>query len=274
MLNFGRNMDWKSKCMIIVVMLAVLSIPIMINAIYYMVLNKVEPFKAGEILSFIGTFASSSVTLVVAILTINFTKKQIARQAFLEREKEKWNKVENFVAEVLVKMNPLKLLLLSVSNDIKDNSKAMEAISEYSLSCKIACDNLATYVNRDEDYPKIKVLVDNIIANGDTFSKTADRFHQEFQNMLRVISKENALSLLHVGGQDSLSAEDILRYQDIVRQADGISADGIIQNVGCIKKELGVLYQNEYRKMLALKGETFFVIMNDIEKRGNELLDG
>lgn len=76
-------------------------------------------------------------------------------------------------------------------------------------------------------------------------------------------------------GVKSLGLEDIMQCKDVIKQAEGVRVNEVVKNVGDIKVALNKLCknENECRKLLALKGETIFMIMNDVEKRGNDLLD-
>ncbi len=72
-------------------------IPIIINESYkYGALHGgyITMWDAADVLSYYGTLLGSISTIVALAITISFTRKQIQRDRFLERNREKWGKVD------------------------------------------------------------------------------------------------------------------------------------------------------------------------------------
>lgn len=255
----------------IVLLFLLIVVPVGIN---YIFVNGII-FKATDILGFYGSVLSSGIAALISYWTIQFTKKQIKRQAYVEREKDKWNKIEEKIAEVLTKINPLNIVLITMMEDLSDYTETMDRINKYSLDCKIAADCLTPYLSREEDFPKIKELIDTIHADGELFYQASEDLGNQYQKISILKAGEMAADLLKNEKRypGILSPESVFRNTIIAQEAEGLTREAILSDISRAKIRLKELYENEYRSLLGLKGSQFKVVMDDLENKSFKILD-
>lgn len=93
-----------------IILVSVVVIPIAINESYKHGVVYVTKWDAADVLSFYGTLLGAATTAITLIGTIQFTRKQIQRNQFLEDNRRKWEKVESIITQALIDVSPLKIL--------------------------------------------------------------------------------------------------------------------------------------------------------------------
>lgn len=267
-----RFLSWKR---IVSLIMLIFGMPVALSCLYSYKLLDINIFTPSDLLNYYGNVLGGCLTLGISVLTILFTKKQIIRQAYVDREKDKWIKVESKIAEVITKINPLNLLLLTVTDDVSDIVKTMGYINKYALDCRIATDVLTAYVNAEEDYTKIKNLVDRIRSSSDLFYTAANDLGNEYQKIGMFKTRAMAIDLLQkeTAHPGILKSEELDSYYNILKQTEGLTHEAILHDIGSAKSKLTKLYENEYRSLLELKGTTFKIIMDEIDNKSFEILD-
>lgn len=261
--------------LVIGVIVLVFGVPFLIDLLFRSPYKELTVFKASEILSYYGSILGAGIALIISVLTIQFTRKQIKRQAYVDREKEKWTKIENIFADIITRINPLNLMLITVSKDMNDIKRTADAIDRYRLDCKISTDVLISYLNRDEDYPKVKDLAESIMSAGELFNNASQELCEEYLKLGSLRRREMALEMLRseVVNPGILEHDKVVQYQNIIQQTEGLTDDLILSNIGNTKMKLTRLYENEYRNLFNIKGITFKRIRDEIEKNSFEILD-
>lgn len=269
------NLIWTNLRYLILGVFLIVFVPLAMFYYYKFIRGYENVFTTSDVLGFYGAILSAAITVFIAIFTIQFIKKQIKRQAYVEREKEKWNGIEVRVADILTKINPLNLLLITVSDDISDITKTMGNINKYGLDCRIAGDCLTAYVSRDQDWPKIKELVDLMHSESEKFYEASVNLCNQYQKIAILKTRDMALDLLRKERENPgiLSKDAIFQYTILVQQAEGLTSDSILIEIGDAKGKLTNLYEKEYRELLNLKGATFRLIMDEIDNRSMNILD-
>ena len=269
------NLIWSNLGYLILGVFLIVFVPLAMFYYYKFIRGYENVFTPSDILGFYGAILSAAITVFIAIFTIQFTKKQIKRQAYVEREKEKWNGIEERVADILTKINPLNLLLITVSDDISEFTKTMGNINKYGLDCRIAGDCLTAYVSIDQDWPKIKELVDLMHSDAEKFYEASVNLCNQYHKIAILKTRDMALDLLRKERENPriLNTETIFQYTIVVQQAEGLTSDSILIEIGNAKGKLTNLYEKEYRELLNLKGATFRLIMDEIDNRSMNLLD-
>lgn len=93
--NNGDIMEkiWIKLIVSLIVVLAIIGGPIVINECYKLDSKYVMLLNVSDILSYYGMILGTTATIIAIIVTINFNRKQIERESYLNREIDKWLKM-------------------------------------------------------------------------------------------------------------------------------------------------------------------------------------
>lgn len=144
----------KSKFIAIIIsiiLVSVVVIPIAINESYKHGVVYVTKWDAADVLSFYGTLLGAATTAITLIGTIQFTRKQIQRNQFLEDNRRKWEKVESIITQALIDVSPLKILNgcemdMNIS-PIANLHVIISKLQSYAATAKTSLDMISCYID-------------------------------------------------------------------------------------------------------------------------------
>ena len=122
----------KSILIVLLGLFLLVGIPVIINTCYNSkkVLIRTR-LDAADVLNYYGTVLGAAVTVGALIITILFTKKQIERDAYLERQREKWNKTQQIIMDAIDKNNPMRLFSVTIRLGDGDINRCVHQIQGY-----------------------------------------------------------------------------------------------------------------------------------------------
>ena len=109
----------------LIVVLAIIGGPIVINECYKLDSKYVMLLNVSDILSYYGMILGTIATIIAIIVTINFNRKQIERESYLNREIDKWLKNEQEFSVILDNLNPLRSVQETIHTGICDPHSAI-----------------------------------------------------------------------------------------------------------------------------------------------------
>lgn len=147
---------------ILAILFFTVAIPIAINESYKHGVVYVTKWDASDVLAYFGTLLVTMTTVVTLVSTIQFTRKQIQHNQFLEKNRTKWEKVESIITQALVDVSPLKIKS-AYEIDISNINIAMNAdkpyplfivnytiilrLQSYATTAKTSLDMISCYIN-------------------------------------------------------------------------------------------------------------------------------
>lgn len=259
---------------VILALLAVIGGPIIINECYKGDSGYITIWSAADTLSYYGTVLGALVAAATIAVTIIFTRKQLQRESFLKSETEKWSNIERIIASTLDVINPIRPLFETMDTGMTDARAAITFYQKYQMYCKTAMDRLIALLS-SADYPKVKELLERISQSAEEFIRICDK-EVAIYMMLRDFSGRNTAkdTLKTETGYPNLFSEDTLIFcRTLLDKTDGITLDGLNEDIAAANRELACAYEKTYKSLLQLKGQTFEAIDVEMQKRANSLLD-
>lgn len=222
-------------------------IPILINESYKTGTGYVTLLSPADILSYIGSVIGSIITAVCLVVTILYTKRQIASDRYLTQKKQRWSYVETIIEQALSDVSPLHLLILpkeegATTNHILDR---INQIQSYRLKAKTSLDMIKCHINPHE-YTKIAVLVDEMAEFIMLCDSIADELRAPYAAMLDRIAKGENIGDLSLQYYFNETAEPA--------------------------KRIPIIHGGTYQKLLNMKRDTFDAINVEIESCANQML--
>lgn len=269
----SKKQAWMVALLIAIVAVLTIGIPFAINEAYKVGDGYVTMWGAESVLDYYGAILGVTANITVLAFTIWFTRKQIQRSAYLKSETDKWDKIESTIGSILSEINPMFMLKRGMDTKFIDPSHAMNQLSKYCMSCRIATDQLMTRVNT-VDFKMISELVKQIQEVADKFFQLSQKEIDQHNKRLQLQQRENAQRLLAIEQKSpgSLPASEVARHQETVRMTDGICLGEITNAINEINKEFWNIYDTEFRPLLQFKGKTFEVINMQIQAKANAIL--
>lgn len=228
----GQQMSgWKQKmqallkkCTILLAIAGALfliaGVPIIINELYKRP-GYVTMWSAADMLGYYGTILGAVATIGALAGTIWFTKKQVQRESYLHREKERWNQIESMFSYILDIINPLKVV------------KETTGISQNERRIQVAKNQLLymTEINRlyielsANDASKVKELLASIQRCTDEINKSMEKLAKN-GDQATTKQVEEKLTYIYTGIYSLLVYKKIELfsqiYTDIQKEADNI----------------------------------------------------
>ena len=230
-----------------IILVSVVIIPIAINESYKHGVVYVTKWDAADVLSYYGTLVSASATMMTIIGTILFTRKQIQRDRFLERNQEKWEKVDKVITQALITISPLNLRAtgnMDTPNGMIHNR--LSALQAYIIAAKTSLDMIKCHTDPDE-YKLLGDFINEISEAIEQFCMIAHELELEYMAM-------QDLAICN-GGRipDAEFSLHLGRTNEII-------------------KRIPPAYDGPYQKLLNIKREVFDKIYTDIEMQANQML--
>lgn len=255
----------------------VVGIPLIINECYKANSGYITIWTAADVLSYYGTILGTLVAVITIVVTIGFTRKQIQRESYIKSEHEKWAKIESKITEALGRINPQHILTEGVDNvaPVNDNfpNAIMTTIQKYQMDCRIATDQLFSYLS-SEDFPKMKYLLDQIMQASIIFSDICEKEYVAYRKISDIKARRTALETIELEKKypNSFTEKDLSFCASVLERTKNLKYDEIWGDIGKASRELADAYDHVYRNLLALKGQVFDSIYTDMRKRAGEIL--
>ncbi len=235
---------------LVVILFFVGVIPIIINESYkYGALHGgyITMWDAADVLSYYGTLLGSISTIVALAITISFTRKQIQRERFLERNREKWGKVDAVITQALNDISPLNLRAtgnMDTPNAMIHNR--LSSLQAYMILAKTSLNMVKSHINPVE-YEQIKDYIDKMSEAIDHFCVIAHELEIEYM----------ALQDLAIRNGGQVPPAELSYHLG--------RTDEII-------KKIPPAHDGPYQELLDMKREVFDKIYADIEIQADRIL--
>lgn len=222
--------------------------PVIINCLYKQGPGWITMWEAPDMLAYYGTILGAAVTAFSLILTISFTRKQIGRDRFLERDLGRWNKIESIFSQALIDISPLKMQRTEIigKNPTQDFQTIILNLNMYATKALTSLDNLKCYVS-PEEYEKIEIYVNDIRKAITQFCDIEEELVSYYKQLLDIAA---------VNGETADNRE-FSCYLKLVDE--------------CFKK-VPTGYMGPYQDLLNMKREVFDGIYADIEDEARQIL--
>lgn len=180
---------------VIVLLFFIVVIPVLINLCYSCNhVFYVTQWNAADVLAYYGTILGTTIAAASLIVTILFTRKQIARENYIRNETEKWKGAEQVIEQALIDICPLNMKF-----DLNFTTQFAQVVLEtidkeenYSLRAKASLDRIKLYLNPD-DYLKIELLANSIMAAIDEYTAIADEISAPYQKALSYLGEKKTI---------------------------------------------------------------------------------
>ena len=251
----------------------VIGVPFIINELYKIGNGYITLWGAADVLAYYGTILSAAATILAVVLTIRFTKRQIQRENFLQRETDKWTKIEAVFADILNRLNPIEPLKNVMESGFTAPDKAINILQKYQMTCRTVTDRLMTKLSI-VDYPKVKNLIEVIQTFSEQIAVFCEKLIEQYSLQQRLALRDNIVKILDLAKErpESLTPEEVFEYQRKIDAAKDIRFADIENAVREINENWIKLYETDYRKLLTLKGSTFNGIYKEIQKNADDML--
>ena len=248
-------------------------VPVIINECYKLGFGYSTIWSGSDVLNYYGSILGSVIAVIALVITIVFTRRQIQRESYLKTEKEKWDRIENIIANILDEMNPIRMSMKTIHIGFSDPVQAIQEFQKYQLNCKTASDQLSAYLNV-KDYQKVKTLIDSIIKASGEFDQISQSQIDQYSNLKDLESRKIAKETIkneekYVG---SFTEQELDRCKKIIAKSDNINYSDIEAELFKLADSVVKLYENTYIPLLKLKGSTFETIYVEIQKNADNIL--
>lgn len=244
---------------ILTILLFSIAIPIAINESYKHGVIYVTKWDASDVLTYYGTLLVTTTTVVTLVGTIQFTRKQIQHDQFLEKNRTKWEKVESIITQALVDISPLK------------------------SACEIDISNINIDMNADKSYP-LFIVNYTIILRLQLYATTAKTSLDMISCYISPVEHEQIADYvkeLHNAINQFCAIEYELEKQYMNMQMFGMMNNGKIPNdlllictnqINEIQKKIPIAHDETYQRLLNMKREVFNRIYTELEVKANQIL--
>lgn len=254
----------KKVAIVIIIVLGtpffLIGIPLIINMSYKCgtVIITTE-WDASDVLAYYGTLLATTTTVVALVGTIQFTRKQIQHDQFLEENRTKWEKVESIITQALVDISPLKIKSayeIDIGNIDMDVDKPYSSfivnytiilrLQSYATTAKTSLDMISCYISpveREQIADYVKEL-HNAINQFCAIEYELEKLYKDMQ-MFGMINNGKI-------------PDDLLL----------ICSNQIYE----IQKKIPIAHEETYQRLLNMKREVFSRIYAELEVEANQIL--
>lgn len=265
---------WINRSLAIIVVLALtVGVPVIINECYKSDNGYTTVWSAGDVLSYYGTILGALVAGITVVVTILFTRKQIQRESYIKSETAKWTKIEEIFAEALDVINPIRPLIKTMDIGTTNPNAAIRTFQKYKMGCTTATDQLIALLNKT-DYPKVKALLDQINESTEHFSAICDKeitAYRRLQDLSNRTAAENALKTEAIY-PNSFPKDTLAFCRTTLNNTAGMTVDALTKDIAEINQEMVSAYEQMYRSLLQLKGQTFEAITMEIQQKADQII--
>lgn len=268
---------WKVLGCILACILLAFGGPILINSAYKYGLNHTPLFNtlwgADDALSYYGSVLGAAITALSLFFTIRFTRKQIQRESYLNRETEKWTRIEDTIGNILNGINPMPILRQEADKGSSDPVGTATLFQKYQISCRIATDPLMACVNT-ADYTKIEELVNHLADVSTRLVEASQKKVDQYTKIRQLSDRETAWNMILQEKlcPGSFAEAKIITCEKIMQETNEIRFEDIEKERQQTAKEFVDIYNTAYRPLLQLKGMTFESINSQIQANADKML--
>ena len=250
----------------------IVGVPIIINELYKRP-GYVTMWSAADMLGYYGILLGAFVGIGTLVITIEFTRHQIQRESYLQTKKDKWRNIRSVFSEGIDNINPLRPLL-EISEKQFDLLWTMEQLQKYIYACESVIDKLNMHLNAEEDYPKVKRLIEIIIDNSIHYKNLTKKLYAEYVEQVKdnkTIELLKNLEDLNSGYLNGKMDDILLEIKkDVCERA--MHSGEYIFSFAEYRKELLHEYETSYQDILRSVGLTFDMIEKDIQAEADTML--
>lgn len=225
----------------------IVGVPIIINEAYKINLGYMTLWKASDVLSYYGAVLGGGITLISLVATISFTRGQLRRDRYLERETSKWNRVDSIISQALTNISPLRMRSEeTVSNVTSYIHQRIVNLQSYAITAKTSLDTIKGYIHPQE-YKRIAPLISEIAIAIENYCAIESKLEKVYMDLQMTALQNNGI---------------------IPDETLSIS----ISNANEIVKEIPSAYDKSYQQLINLKRDTFEKIYIEIEETADKML--
>ncbi len=246
-----RKYTWlKTILGFVIAIILIVAIPLLINECYKVEAGYITKWSAADALAYYGAILGSGATIVALVLTISFTRKQIRRDNYLNRQQEKWGKIDNIITKALIDIHPLNIHKITMELALDGNVQPIVLnLQKYAVVAKTSIDAIKLYANVD-DYRKMETLITQI--------SSAIKYYCDIEQEYETLYKE----------LQQMQLNSRLTNMNIP-QAD---IDEVFKKINQTSQKLLLAHNDTYQSLLNLKRQTFDKILSDINAEAEQLL--
>lgn len=239
---------------------SIAAIPVAINesyktdTIYY-----VTMWDAADVLSYYGTVLGAVAAVTALIATITYYRKQVIYEKTLQREQDKWIKIEKIVDQTLDDMHPSK-----INTAITETAKLQRIellyfmLNTYKMTARSAVDKLLC-LQSDLKNENFTALVHEI----DLAMKQLSSLVKDYMEFLTTTAGEQIALQMMSNGESTPELTQLCAIQHI---------SGIKERSAEINKQLSDIYENTYRPLIQSKESIFNQINQQLFANAEKLL--
>lgn len=228
-----------------------------------------------DVLSFYGTVLGTMVAVATIAITISFNRKQIQRDAYLKSEVDRWMKIDEAISKSIEDINPQYVLQLGLEAASDGNTSVLNpiaciaALQRYKMRCSIATDRLYSCMSTT-DADKLKNLLASLSDASKLFSGIANDEYLVYVSVglaqqSKQVAQMRESEKKNPGSFTEENRRQLQALDESIRTTSQMFATASVHTVAEYQQEMCAAYENTYRPLLALKGQTFDAIYRSIQ---------
>lgn len=233
-------------------------IPIAINECYKAdTVYYVTMWGAADVLSYYGTVLGAVAAVTALVATIAYYRKQIIYEKTLQREQDKWAKIEKRVDQALDDVHPSKITTaITEALESQRTDLAYLKLSTYNMTARNSVDRLLLLKGKDRGLTDLIKAIDSTVEKLSTIVKNYMNF------LVEIYGKNMAIQMMKNGeSTPELTQMCILQLMSDIRER---STE--------ISKELSNTYETSYRPLITLKESVFEKINQQLLEDAEKIL--
>ena len=218
-------------------------IPIVINECYKAdTAYYITMWDAADVLSYYGTVLGAVAAVTALVATIAYYRKQIIYEKTLQKEQDKWAKIEKRVDQALDDVHPSKITTaITEALESQRPDLAYLKLSTYNMTARNSADKLLLLKEKD---PRLTDLSETIDSTAEKLSAIVKNY---MNFLVEIYGKNMAIQMMKNGeSTPALTQMCILQIMSDIRER---STE--------ISKELSNTYETAYRPLITLKEHVF-----------------
>lgn len=248
-------------------------IPVVINESYKVGRGYITLWNASDVLSYYGSLLGATVTAVVFAGTVIFTRKQIQKQDYENRERGRWNRIDEVVTLALKQIHPLKISKITAQGTQVKTGVILTELAEYEMNAKSALDMINCYVT-ENDYKRLEPLIINILNTIEKCCKISEAYSEQYSWIIQAEERKLSLRLLEEEEKkpNSISEKEIEEYKRRIESIPEFEINIFNQRLKKIGEDLMKIHSMEYCPLLVQKREIFDTIYDEIDNMSVKIL--
>lgn len=235
--------NWQKWLLAIVgTILLIVVIPIVINECYKADTVYLTMWDAADVLSYYGTVLGAVAAVTALVATIVYYRKQIIYDKTLQKEQDKWTKIEKMVDQALDDIHPSKITIaITEALENQRTDLAYLKLSTYNMTARNSVDKLLFLKEKGQGIADLIKTIDSTTEKLNTIVKNYMNF------LVEIYGKNMTIKVMKNGeSTPELTQMCILQLMSDIRER---STE--------ISKELSNTYETAYRPLITLKEQVF-----------------